>query len=185
MAMLASLGIALSSGCGKPVLRIADPSLGDYYTDREVRKLRSEQREEYCSQLAEQDSSYRAAKADLNGALAEIEARRAVATAAADSLTRLADSLVMRVQEERAAATAPAGYTVQRGGKYSGKDRFVAVAWVGGRHKVVEGESLWRIAADPAAYGDGRQWRRIYEANRDAIRDPALIHPGQELRIPQ
>jgi nucleoid-associated protein YgaU len=29
------------------------------------------------------------------------------------------------------------------------------------------------------------QWRRIYEANRDQIEDPDLIHPGQKLKIPR
>jgi nucleoid-associated protein YgaU len=174
-ALVGALGMALTAGCGKPVLRIADPSLGDYYSEREFRGLRKEQRDEYCAELAEQDSSYRAAMADLRNALAEIEARRAAATAGADSLTRLADSLEVRVGEARRAAGTPAG----------GTGRPVRAASSEGRHVVVPGESLWRIAADPAAYGDGRKWRRIYEANRDAIRDPNFIHPGQELRIPQ
>lgn len=47
---------------------------------------------------------------------------------------------------------------------------------------VKPGDSLSRIAK--AQYGDANQWRRIYEANRDQIKDPDLIHPGQSLRIP-
>ena len=47
---------------------------------------------------------------------------------------------------------------------------------------VVKGDSLSKIAQH--FYGDAQGWRRIYEANRDLIRDPDLIHPGQELRIP-
>jgi len=35
-----------------------------------------------------------------------------------------------------------------------------------------------------AMYGDAGRWREIFEANRDKIKDPNLIHPGQELRIP-
>jgi len=34
-------------------------------------------------------------------------------------------------------------------------------------------------------YGDAQKWRRIYEANRDLIKDPDLIYPGQQLRIPE
>ena len=41
-----------AAGCGKPVLRVADASLGDYYTQEEYQKLRKEQREEYCRELA-------------------------------------------------------------------------------------------------------------------------------------
>lgn len=47
---------------------------------------------------------------------------------------------------------------------------------------VVKGDSLSKIAQ--RAYGDGKKWRKIYEANRDVIKDPDLIYPGQSLRIP-
>ncbi len=48
---------------------------------------------------------------------------------------------------------------------------------------VVSGDSLSKIAQ--RQYGDMNQWRRIYEANQDQIKDPDLIHPGQKLRIPR
>jgi nucleoid-associated protein YgaU len=48
---------------------------------------------------------------------------------------------------------------------------------------VVKGDSLSRIAQ--RAYGDGSKWRKIYEANKDLIKDPDLIYPGQSLRIPE
>ena len=48
---------------------------------------------------------------------------------------------------------------------------------------VVKGDSLSKIAQ--RAYGDGKKWRKIYEANRDVIKDPDLIYPGQSLRIPE
>jgi nucleoid-associated protein YgaU len=47
---------------------------------------------------------------------------------------------------------------------------------------VVKGDSLSKIAQ--REYGDAQQWRRIFEANRDMIQDPDLIHPGQTLRLP-
>jgi nucleoid-associated protein YgaU len=50
------------------------------------------------------------------------------------------------------------------------------------RYTVKSGDSLSKIAKQQ--YGDGNQWRRIYDANRDKIKDPDLIHPGQELTIP-
>ena len=31
----------------------------------------------------------------------------------------------------------------------------------------------------------GISWKAIYDANRDIIKDPDMIHPGQELKIPQ
>ena len=49
-------------------------------------------------------------------------------------------------------------------------------------YTVVEGDSLWKIAK--RRYGEGERWRRIYEANRDLIKNPDRIYPGQQLRIP-
>jgi len=49
-------------------------------------------------------------------------------------------------------------------------------------------DSFWRIASYDFVYGDGFQWRRLYEANKDVIQDsdnPRLIQPGQRLRIPE
>jgi nucleoid-associated protein YgaU len=47
---------------------------------------------------------------------------------------------------------------------------------------VVKGDSLSAIAK--REYGDAKEWRRIYDANRDIIKDPDLIYPGQTLRLP-
>ena len=44
------------------------------------------------------------------------------------------------------------------------------------------GDSLSKIAK--REYGDGNAWNRIYEANRDIIKNPDLIYPGQTLKIP-
>jgi len=49
-------------------------------------------------------------------------------------------------------------------------------------HRVGFGDSLWRIALK--YYNNGAQWRRIYDANRDKISNPALIYPFQKLLIP-
>ncbi len=44
-------------------------------------------------------------------------------------------------------------------------------------------QSLWRIAR--AAYGQGVRYTEIFEANRDQIRDPNLIFPGQVFTVPK
>jgi nucleoid-associated protein YgaU len=49
-------------------------------------------------------------------------------------------------------------------------------------YTVVAGDSLSKIAK--RLYGDAQQWRKIYEANKDQISNPDLIHPGQTFRIP-
>jgi nucleoid-associated protein YgaU len=49
-------------------------------------------------------------------------------------------------------------------------------------YTVVSGDSLSKIAKHH--YGDASKWRRIFEANRDLIKDPDEIYPGQTLKIP-
>ncbi len=48
---------------------------------------------------------------------------------------------------------------------------------------VQEGFTLWAIAED--RLGAGIEYVRVYEANRDLIRDPDLIYPGQVFAIPE
>lgn len=50
-------------------------------------------------------------------------------------------------------------------------------------YTVRKGDSLSSIAA--RVFGDPARWRLIYEANRDRIKTPDLIFPGQALRIPR
>lgn len=49
-------------------------------------------------------------------------------------------------------------------------------------YTVVSGDSLSKIAQ--REYGDASKWHAIYDANRDKIKDPDLIHPGQVLTLP-
>ena len=48
---------------------------------------------------------------------------------------------------------------------------------------VQKGDSLSKIAKH--FYGNTTGWRRIYEANRDRIKDPDVIQPGWKLTIPE
>ena len=48
---------------------------------------------------------------------------------------------------------------------------------------VQPGNSLWRIAR--ANYGDGFSYSLIFKANRDQIKDPNLIYPGQVFKLPK
>ncbi|MEM9277712.1 MAG: LysM peptidoglycan-binding domain-containing protein [Pseudomonadota bacterium] len=45
------------------------------------------------------------------------------------------------------------------------------------------GDNLWRIAR--RNYGDGIRYTTIFEANRDQIRNPDLIYPGQVFKVPE
>ena len=46
-------------------------------------------------------------------------------------------------------------------------------------YTVESGDSLSKIGSKY-----GIPWKAIFDANRDIIKDPDLIHPGQELKIP-
>ncbi len=58
-----------------------------------------------------------------------------------------------------------------------------ALSLGGGSVVVQPGNSLWRLAR--RLYGEGIQYTVIYEANRDQIRDPDLIYPGQVFTAPE
>jgi nucleoid-associated protein YgaU len=49
-------------------------------------------------------------------------------------------------------------------------------------YTVVAGDTLSKIAK--REYGDAAKWHRIYEANKDTIKNPDLIYPGQTFKIP-
>jgi nucleoid-associated protein YgaU len=49
-------------------------------------------------------------------------------------------------------------------------------------HKVVYKDQLTEISKK--YYGTHKEWKRIYEANKDKIKNPHLIFPGQEFIIP-
>ena len=49
-------------------------------------------------------------------------------------------------------------------------------------YEIVKGDSLWKIAEN--MYGDGNLYKKIFEENREVIKDPDLIFPGQKIRLP-
>ena len=52
-------------------------------------------------------------------------------------------------------------------------------------YRVRSGENLFAIAARRKVYNDSLLWPLIYKANRDQIKDPQQIYPGQILTIPR
>jgi hypothetical protein len=53
------------------------------------------------------------------------------------------------------------------------------------QYTVRRGDSLWWIAKYKDIYNDPFLWPIIYEANKEIIKNPKLLHPGQELGIPR
>ena len=177
----ASLLLA-AGGCGKPVLRLADASLGDYYTEKEYKKLTDEQRQEYCQELADQRETFESELADAREALDALRLGAPARRAEVDSLQNVAAALEARVAEARAKGGAPrsashdAGAT---GGATTPKGSHLET------YVVKKGDSLWRISGLAELFGRSSEWSRLFEANRDRIRNPDRIYPGQELQIPR
>ncbi|NLF00556.1 MAG: LysM peptidoglycan-binding domain-containing protein [Anaerolineales bacterium] len=48
---------------------------------------------------------------------------------------------------------------------------------------VKSGDSLSKIAKEQL--GDAKRWPEIFELNKDKIKNPNLIYPGQELTLPK
>jgi len=69
---------------------------------------------------------------------------------------------------------------------YATDDLAAAAAVAGGTqtrsYTVKAGDTLSKIAK--AHYGDANQYTKIFEANRDKLKDPDKIFPGQVLVIP-
>lgn len=49
-------------------------------------------------------------------------------------------------------------------------------------YEIQKGDTLWKIAE--IYYKDGSRYKEIFEANREVIKDPDKIYPGQMIRIP-
>jgi nucleoid-associated protein YgaU len=160
-AALIAVLTASIEGCGKPVLRVADASLGDYYTSKEFKKLSREQRAEYCAELARQDSLYKGEMLGLNEQLDQSRSHSLTLRAEGDSLFALGTEM------EKRGPRSPAPIDVVHSPIYG----------------IRRGESLWSISTH--VYGKGTRWRDLYRANRPRIKNPDLIYPGQELSIPR
>ncbi|MDA9522291.1 peptidoglycan-binding protein LysM [Bradyrhizobium sp. CCBAU 11434] len=58
-----------------------------------------------------------------------------------------------------------------------------APAEASGSRVISKGDSLWALSR--LAYGDGARYAVIFNANREKIRNPNLIYPGQTVLVPQ
>lgn len=67
--------------------------------------------------------------------------------------------------ESKETVTTPTGQKVKKGD---------------GEYKVVSGDSLSKIAADHKVKGG---WQRLFEMNKDIVKDADLIYPGQQLHL--
>jgi len=135
-------------------------------------------------------------KAAAERAAADMEARRREAEAQAEAAAKAqAAADAKAALEAEAAARAAGAQTEAEKAKADAAAR--AREALGGEPKqpgtrgvlgsdriyvVVAGDSLYKIAAH--FYGNGNRWPELFEANKDQIKNPRIIRPGQKLRIP-
>lgn len=81
------------------------------------------------------------------------------------------DRISVVATETQTRSTAPPVYSGGNSGSVSGRT-----------YTVQSGDSLSKIAKQ--FYGDPMKYMAIFEANTHILKDPNLIHPGQELIIP-
>ncbi len=200
----------------------ADVSRGQFYTEEEYQKLSGDEREAYCSQLADEKAKQADMLSDYQGrleaeqkAIADLKAKIKKVDAELNPLKSKAAALQKEIDYYN---SLPTQWTVKRGEslyKISSYEEIYAdgTKWpriyranrdqiedpnliyvdqvlaiprgLPTTHTVVADEYLAKIAGYWEIYDDWRQWTRIYEANKDKISDPDLIHPGQVIDIPR
>lgn len=186
---------ALLSSCAKP------PHLELDATEYMVGRAYAMQAEEFAP------TEYQAAKAALSDARKAIQetdysdardslefslqhARRAVVLAE-EGQTRRAEEETQRALEEekarqmalKAQAEKPVTKTITPPPAPKPAAKPKPKITPASNYNVGEGENLWTISAKPQVYNEGLLWPLLYQANRDQIKDPRQIFPGQTLGI--
>jgi len=151
-----------------PVVALAqsyDLQSGDYLTTEEYKKLSKDEALAYCQKLVQeidiQNDNAAAANAmmgDIDAEIAALRDRLAEAKASTDPLAGQVAELERKLRE---LSELPRSYTV------------------------VPGDFLVKISGRPRIYNDRSNWKRIFRANREKIRDPNLIYPDQIFLIPR
>ena len=50
---------------------------------------------------------------------------------------------------------------------------------------IQKGDTLQSVAAKPNVYGSVKYWVKLYNANKDVIKNPNRVYPGTKIRIPR
>jgi nucleoid-associated protein YgaU len=128
----------------------------------------------YLNELKRRDEVARRELEMKRQAEAELELRKKMEREQAEELAREAAAQARKLEAEKAEARRKAERSRQEK-----EQQYVP------RHTVKRGETLPQIAARAEVYGDASLWPLIYKSNRDQISNPAVLWPGQVLRIPR
>lgn len=114
------------------------------------------------AEAAEKEAKRREEQAKKQAALREARRKR---LAEARRKAAAAKAVAAAAAEQKAAEAAAAAAAAAR------------------KYVVQPGDTLSHIALQ--FYGNANDWRKIHEANKDVIKNPGLIYPGQEFTIPE
>ena len=128
----------------------------------------------YVKELKRREEAARLEFEMKRQAEAELELQKKIEREKAAELKKEAAARAARLEAEKAEAR-------RKAEKIKQEKEVQPVA----RHTVKRGETLPQIAAQQEVYGDSSLWPLIYRANRDQISNPAVLWPGQVLRIPR
>jgi septal ring factor EnvC (AmiA/AmiB activator) len=174
--------------------------------NRDINDLRHQ-----LASLDQQIQSTKDATMAMSGATAamrhDFEQQLNTLESTVDNLTRMSDADlaahygdVEKAQEQDAALTkqkiaAIAEYhrrlqAIQH--KLDGLKNAIAQQTIEAKHEKVyvvktwakDRDCLWNIAKKPSVYDNAFLWTKIFEGNRDQIKDPNLIYPHERLKIP-
>lgn len=147
-----------------------------------------------AADLESELASYDAQIAQLQAQIAELEAKKAEKPPEPEQYTVVKGDCLYKISGYEKIYNDPVKWPVlYRANRDKIKDpnliypdwvlvvpRGLPTEWV-----VYTGEFLFKIAGYEEVYGKGRDWPKIYEANKDQIKDPDLIYPKQVLKIPR
>lgn len=121
-------------------------------------------------------------EARRRAAEAEAAAKAQAAATAAQEAEAAARAAAAQTEAEKARADAAAQAREALGAEPKQPETRGVLGGSERIYVVVAGDSLFKIAA--RFYGNGNRWPELFEANKDQIKNPRLIRPGQKLRIP-
>jgi len=186
----------LLSSCAKPPH--AELDAAEYMVGRAfaMQAMEFAPTEYQAAKTALTDARKSMQKTDYGDALDSLEfslkhARRAVVLTEEAKAKRAEEESLRAIEEEQARqvalAKAEAKKTAQQSQKASPPPKPAPKPQpkveLASSYNVGEGETLWTISAHPEVYHDGLLWPLLYQANRDQIKDPRQIFPGQVLSI--
>ncbi len=121
------------------------------------------------AKLSFKNKNLETADAQAEEALAKIDALK-IAIAKQKEFDKLEDEAALKDFQDKMKKEADS------------KDKIKGETYTSDGYTVKSGDCLWKIAVK--YYGKSNMWPLIYTANKDKIKDPDLIFPGQKLVIP-